>query len=270
MKEIFVPHLNRMMKLGRVRPKPGRCKLKFGDYSQVALPPPPESCDYSSAAMQALQLVYLNDQLGDCTIAGAYHVVGTETGNAGAIFIPSNDQIIADYSACGGYVPGDASTDNGCDEETVLNYYQMTGFANGTKLAGRLALDATNATEVMQALYLFENLYFGLELPDSYINPFPSTAGFVWDTGNPDPDNGHCIIGVGYNSIGVQIDTWGLIGTLTWGAVANLCVNAAGGQLFVMLTPDQLVKSQMKSPLGLDWATLTADFKALPTRGGLS
>lgn len=264
-KEVFAPHLNRTVKLGRRKPVAHGLHMKFRSYRCAALPPPPDAADYSAKAMAALSLVYMNDQLGDCVIAGGYHVVGLETGNAdgGSPFIATNDQIVSDYGKIGGYVPGDPSTDNGCDEETALNWWRANGFANGTKLTGYLALDPTNPTQVQEALFLFENLYFGVSLPDSWISPFPSGSGFTWDTGTPDPGNGHCFIGVGYNAVGVQIDTWGLIGTVTWAAVEELCTPANGGQLFTLLTPDQIAKGQAKAPNGLDWATLTQDLKEL-------
>lgn len=252
------------MKLGRKRPAPGGKKLRLTHYTRIGqLAPPPSSCDYSSAASPVLADVYQNNALGDCVIAGGYHVVGVETGNAGDLFHATPAQIIADYSAIGGYKPGDPSTDQGCDEQTALNYWTQTGFANGTKLAGWMAVDATNEVEAMLALYLFENLYFGIELPDAWISPFPNAPGFTWGVGTPNPNNGHCVMGVGYDSSGVTIDTWGLLGKLTWPAIAALCVPSAGGELYVMVSPDQVAKGQAKAPNGIAWADLLADFQQL-------
>lgn len=261
------------MKLGRRRPAEGHFKLCLKDYLQTSeLPPPPPECDYGVAAASCLSNVFMNDVLGDCVIAAIAHICGVETGNAGDLFTYTQEQIIAAYSAIGGYVPGDPSTDNGCDEVTALNYLVSNGFANGTKLSGWLVLDATNQVEIQLAMYLFENLFFGVELPDGWISPFPSSSGFIWDSAAPDENNGHAFCGVGYNGLGVRIDTWGLIGTVTWAAINSLCTGSAGGQLYVLLTPDQIAKATAKSPAGLDWATLQADFKQLPqtSRGGLT
>lgn len=250
--------------LGRNRPTPGAPKLHFRDYFKTTLPNAPASCSYTAKAANALSNMYLNDQLGDCVIAGGYHIVGTETGNAtGSPFIATTKQITADYSAIGGYVPGNPSTDNGCDEQTAMNYWQSHGFADGTKLTGWLSVDATNKTEVMQAMFLFENLLFGIELPDAWVNPMPSASGFVWANGQPDPNNGHCVIGVGYDSQGVQIDSWGMIGTITWAAVSHLCSAAGGGELYVLLTPDQIAKGKQIAPNNVSWSNLIADFDAL-------
>lgn len=261
---IHSPHHGHSVRLGRNRPT-SRPKLHLRNYlAPGTLPTPPSSCDYSAKAAATLADIYENDTLGDCVIAGGYHVVGVETGNAGAEYHATKQQITRDYSAIGGYVPGDSATDQGCELPTALAYWQKNGFANGTKLLGHLAVDASNAHEVMLALYLFENLYFGIELPDAWVSPFPSGPGFTWGVaGAADPQNGHCIMGVGYDTSGVAIDSWGMLGKLTWAAAAKYAVPHAGGELHVMLTPDQLQKGQAKAPNGIDWDALVADFGSL-------
>ena len=264
LKSVFVPSLNRMVKFGRRRPVSIGPKFRLSNYLRASLPSPPASCDYSAAAVQALAQMYGNDQLSDCVIAGGYHIVGVETGNAGKAFIATEAQIEKDYGAIGGYVPGDPSTDNGCDEVTAMNWWENHGFADGTKPLGWLAVNPADITEVMQAIYLFENCMFGVELPDAWVNPFPSSSGFTWDVaGDPDPDNGHCFIGCGYNAAGVKISTWGMLGTDTWAAVKKYCASSANGQLLVLITPDQLAKGAAKAPNGVAWADLIADFNAM-------
>lgn len=264
LKEVFAPHLNANVKMGRKRSVASCPHMKLSRYlaKAVDLPAPPASIDYSANAV-SLRRVFMNDQLGDCVIAGGYHIVGVETGNAGRGFVATDSQVVADYSAIGGYVPGNPNTDNGCDLQTAMNYWVQHGFADGTKLIGYLAVDATNKLEVMQALYLFENLYLGVEVPDAWINPFPSHDGFVWDAATPDPNNGHCVMAVGYTAQGITIDTWGLLGTITWAALAELCTAKNGGELYVMLTPDQLAKGATKVPSGMAWSDLIADFDAM-------
>jgi hypothetical protein len=262
-KEVFAPHLNRNVKFGRKQPVVIHPHLKLRNYLRAALPTAPTSADFSGKAASVLANIYENDTLGDCVIAGGYHVAGVETGNAGDLFTATNTQIIKDYSAIGGYVPGNPATDQGCDLQTALQYWTSHGFANGTKLLGYLSVDPTNQAEVMAACYLFENLYMGMGLPDAWINPFPSASGFTWDAGTPDPNNGHCIMSYGYNSNGILIDSWGLLGTLTWKAVANQLTSGNGGELYVMLSPDQLAKGQAKAPNGVDWTSLITDWDSI-------
>ncbi len=92
------------------------------------MPAPPPTCDYTKPAEAALSKIYENDKLGDCVIAGMAHVVGVLTGGAGPKpFLYSDAEIIKLYSAIGGYVPGDPATDQGCDEQTALNYWENNG-----------------------------------------------------------------------------------------------------------------------------------------------
>lgn len=159
------------------------------------LPAPPAIIDYTGPARSPLSNVYCNDSIGCCVVSGMAHLVGLFTGNAGGPPLTLTDaQIIALYSAIGGYVPGDPSTDNGCDEVLALGYWQQHGAPIGShQIAGWLAIDPTNVREVQTAMWLFENLFFGIELPDEWVNI--NSSGFVWDAGTPNPNNGHCFTG---------------------------------------------------------------------------
>ena len=255
LRRVYLKHLDRNAVLGRrvpVRPP----RLKLGDYLKDAVAP--ATCDWSKPAYTALTDVYMNDRLGDCVIAAAYHGLAVASGNAGRLFTATNQQILADYEAIGEYNPNDPNSDQGCDEKTALEYYAKHGFADGTKLSGWVSVDPANQNEIRQAIYLFENLLFGVGLPDAWLSPPPSANGFVWDVAAGNNDNGHAFEGVGYTPLGVQIDTWGLIGSITWRAVAELA------SLYVWLTPDIISKATDKSPLGFDYKTLQADFAALP------
>jgi hypothetical protein len=209
--------------------------------------------------------MYGNDTLGDCVIAGMAHVVGVLTSNAGDPFLYTADQITALYSAIGGYVPGDPSTDNGCDEVTALNYWQSTGAPAGShRITGYVSVNPADPEEYRTALWLFENLFFGLELPDAWVNPFPAATGFTWDVaGAADPANGHCVIGCGYGSRGVIIDTWGMAGVMTDAAIAEYCAEANGGAIYAVLSQDAILKAHTKAPNGFDWTQLQADFQAI-------
>jgi hypothetical protein len=261
------------VKLGRVRP-PHRAKLQFKFYCPDVsqLPPSPPSIDYAAKAADALSLVYLNDQLGDCVIAGGYHLVGVWTGNAGAPeFLATDAQIIADYGAIGGYVVGNPATDSGCDEQVALEYWRTHGFADGSKLAGWLGLDANNEVEIKAAINIFEDCLLGIELPDEWITPFPSISGFVWGVaGAPNPNNGHCVVVVGYNTLGVQIATWGMIGTITWAALAAYCSPSSGGEIYVLLDPDEIADGASDPASGFDLAQLQADLALLAPPAPLS
>ena len=264
-KTIIHPTTGQPFRLGRNRPV-ARCpRLSLRNYLMKSLPAPPATLDYAPAAASALANIYMNDTLGDCVIAGMAHVEGVLSGNAGNLVTYTSDQIVALYSAIGGYVPGNPNTDNGCDEQTALNYWQQHGAPAGShRIAGWIAVDPHNVTECQTALWLFENLVFGVELPDEWVNPMPSASGFLWaKAGPPDPNNGHCFVGVGYDDVGPTIDTWGMLGTIAWKAVRNYAGHADGGELYTVVSKDGIAKASAKAPNGFDWSQLVADFDSL-------
>lgn len=263
-KSIKLPE--KSVKLGRKRPVARGPRLSLHNYLKRAMPAPPPSCDYSASAAAALSKVYENDKLGDCVIAGMAHVVGVLTGGAGPNpFLYSDEQITTLYSAIGGYVPGDESTDNGCDEQTALAYWENNGAPSGShKIAGWMAVNPADPTEYRTALWLFENLYFGFEMPDAWINPFPAASGFTWHmAGHPDPENGHCVAGVGYSSEGVAISTWGMTGWIADAAIAKYCSHTVHGELYTVVSQDGINKATEKAPSGFDWSQLVADFDSM-------
>lgn len=256
------------MKFGRNRPAPhlrtGH-KMAARYFDAANMPPVPDAFDYSTLCPSPLADILGNDTLGDCTAAGAGHLIDVFTAGGGAPVAITAAEAIAFYSLSTGYVPGDPSTDQGGDEVTVLTTWRDKGFdgQGAHAIAGFLQVDASNAAELKACAYYFGGLYFGLELPDTYTHPFPSSNGFVWAPGTPDPNDGHCIVGVGGDSAGIKIDTWGMLGTLEYTAIAELCTDAAGGMVFAVLSREWIASASQRSPGALDWATLVADFDAL-------
>lgn len=264
--EVFAPHLNHNIKLGgRIRPRYTMPCLYLETYLK-GLPPIPDEWDGTAEAQASIVNPLLNTQRGDCVIAAGYHIEGVETGNAdgGKPFVPTDPQVIADYSAIGGFDPNNPeATDNGCVIQNALGYWQQKGFCNGTKLAGYVRMNAANTALVKAACYLFGgSLQLGLELPDSFVNPFPTGNGFLWSTGTPDPQNGHSIAAPGYSTSNnaMRIVTWGLTGWLTLPGLSKLCVEQSGGELWLLITPDQINRASMRAPNHLDWPQLCLDF----------
>ena len=218
--------------------------------------------------------MYNNDTLGDCVIACVEHLEGVLTGDASDNNTTSNsqpllftsNQTISFYSAACGYQPGKPQTDQGCDIQTVLHYWQNNGSPKGSnhKIVGILAVDPANTVEQQIAVYLFENLIFGCDLPDAWVNPEPRSNGFVWDVaGNIDDRNGHCFLGCGYDANGILISTWGMTGTITYAATSKYMANSNYGELYVVISEDQLNSATNLAPNGLNWTQLVSDFNAL-------
>jgi hypothetical protein len=252
-------------KMGRIAPDPQAPKLLFSNYKMPGMVSPPRPAtpawgDYTPAAMAAIRRMYLNNQLGDCVCAWMGHSVGIVTGNAGGPAVQFTDEQIQQlYSAIGGYVPGNPATDQGCDEITAMNYWRDTGVF-GHKIAGWLAVDPVDAD---YALNLFEILTFGVAMPNAWINPEPEGDGFVWDIAGPaNPMNGHCFGGGAWNSKGIVICTWGMLGTITDRAVAYYTSANSGGGLYTAISQEAINKGKQKAPNGFAWDDLVADFKA--------
>jgi hypothetical protein len=226
-----------------------------------ALPVAPAKFAYGPEA-SGLQDILGNDSLGDCTSAGRSHIIDAITASAEDPVSVTLAQTIQFYSASTGYVVGNPASDQGGDEITVLTTWRDQGAAlDGHTIAGWVSIDPSDAALVKSAMYLFENLYFGLELDPSFEQI--DGNGFTWGTGTPDPSKGHCVVGVGADENGIQIDTWGLIGTITYAAIAQFCAASAGGNLFAVLTPEIVSRASGKTPGGFDWAGLLQDFAGL-------
>lgn len=262
--EVFAPHLNHNVKIGGRKLVPHKTRMNLRHYvNKRDMPVPPASCDFSAPALTVLRDPMENDILSNCVIVAGYHYVGVVTGNAGNVFHATRAQVIADYSAIGGYIPGDSSTDQGSDPHVACDYWISSGFANGTKAKAHLALDPSNPTEIMQAISIFEGAMLGGPLADEWFNPFPSGDGFVWTPGHYNMQAGHEVETHGYDASGLKIATWGLLGTMTWAAVAGFADPSRGGDLYLILTPDLIAKGKTNAPNGLNWSQLIQDFDAL-------
>ena len=170
----------------------------------------------------------------------------------------SDQQIEQAYSAWSGYIIGNAATDQGTDEATALRLWQTNGFC-GHRIAGSISVDPSNLDLQKLAIYVFENLMFGVNLPDKWISPFPFSNGFVWDVaGEPDPENGHCFGSSKYDKE-IYIDEWGIEGTITPAAVEKYASSSAGGSLYSVVTKESLIRGSLRAPNNLDWDQLILD-----------
>jgi hypothetical protein len=203
-----------------------------------------------------------NDTLGDCVPAAMLHMAQQWTHYAKNELVPSDSEAISLYSAIGGYVPGNPSTDNGCDMLTALNYWHNTGIQIGNaihKIDGYVQVDPLNALEVQTSIQIFGNVFTGIALPVSAQTQTGWTVpngGLVGD-GSPGSWGGHCLPGMGRSPETVSF--------ITWGARMKMSHNFFTGyvdELYAVLSLDWLESSGM-SPSGLDLAQLQADIKVV-------
>ena len=250
-------------KMGRKRPIARPLRFALNNYIKRSLPPAPPTCmDLIGPAKDSLKRVYLNDELSCCTSSAAFHIEYLMLASAGRPAVGSDEDVLKFYSGSTGYIPGKPDTDQGGDEQTVLNYWREHGLVQGRgKIAGHIYVDGHHIEELKSAIWLFENVYFGIEMPDKWIDPYPDSDGFVWDVaGRPNINNGHAFAGIGYDNSGIYISTWGMVGLLTWDAVRAYATQGAQGEVHTVLSPDSLVRATKKTAHGFDWSQLVADF----------
>ena len=243
------------MKLGRAHIKHDTRTLRLAQYFTAALPASPEKMDWSKGL--ANWGMMLNDQLGDCTIAGAAHAVQVWTANTGSVQTVADADVLAAYEQWDGYNPKDPSTDQGGVELDVLKRWRGSSLA-GHNLLAFADVNPRLVNEVRQGIALFGGLYIGLSLPVS------AQTQDVWDAvaddgaGNAQAGSwgGHCVYVLGYDAEGLTCITWGQLKCMTWAFWLKYCDEA-----HVLLGGDWLEKNG--SPAGFDQAQLEADLKLL-------
>lgn len=252
----------RKLKLGKLAARYDPRTLLLASYVTPALPVPPPSVDLTPKVGASWGMMD-NDQIGDCTIAAAGHLLMEWTANAGKkMFTPTDKQIVSAYSAVTGYNPSTGANDNGAVEIDVLNFWRQSGIA-GHKIGAYVALEPTNHNHIMDAVYIFEGCYIGLQLPTSAQaqvqnhQPWSVPPGGPTGDGKPGSWGGHAVPIVGYDSRGLTCVTWGALQIMTWTFWGAYCDEA-----YAIISTDYLNKRE-ESPAGFNMQQLQADLTDL-------
>jgi hypothetical protein len=229
------------MKLGKQPARHDDRTLDLARYT-ASLPAAPSS--FNVAPNKAWPM-YANDRIGDCTIAALGHQI-----EAWGARSPSEQDVVAAYSAITGYDPADPSSDQGAVELDVLNYWRKTGVA-GDRIVAYAKVNPLDASHVRSGCWLFGGLYIGLALP------IAAQRQSVWHMASgpdaaPGSWGGHAVNVIGYSSRGVYVVTWGAVKRMTWAFWRTYCDEA-----YALLSAD------WHSPQGLDLAQLQADLQAV-------
>ena len=149
-----------------------------------------------------------NDAAGDCVFAGPGHMVnmiGKQTGDPSLVATAS--MVLDAYSKYTGYVPGDASTDNGWVIRDMLKSWKADGLY-GTKILAYAAVNWKDETEVALATWIAGGLIGGYSLTKevwSQVDSQGRPQWFVPKGGCGPVIGGHCI----YNHGSRNGNTWG-------------------------------------------------------------
>lgn len=246
------------LKLGKKPARPGAVKLKLSTYLDTsALPTPPDEFGHEGLVSDWLMLG--NDTLGDCVIAGALHEHMLWNAEAGKPINVNDACAVRNYSAITGYNPAIPSSDQGTDITVAAEYRRTTGLVDADgivhKIGAYVALDPGDLTQLWYALYLFDGVGIGVELPSQWMDAF--NAGRPWDAvTRPSIEGGHYISGAAKRAGNATVISWG----------RGVQLTPAGYQQFndetlAYLSEEKLVNG--KSLEGFDLDQLRADLDAL-------
>lgn len=186
------------------------------------------------------------DGVGDCTFAARQHAKQAKSAvYKQAETWETSNEIVEEYLAY----------DHGQDDGAVISDLLLSWYDDG-KILGFAPVDHSSVEAVDAAMQAFGGIYVGVNLTDDADDLF--SEGEPWtvaDGQQPDPADGHCIVGVKATRDGRTYVTWGAEqeATAPWSAA---CVT----EVYVLITTeDEAAKVRMPA--------LTADIEALHGMG---
>lgn len=216
-------HAHPTKKIG-VKSRPAHVKTcKLANYLDVAaLPQPPAIVNCEAKSFNSMQM-FMNDQIGDCGVAGYLHHKEIVLQSAKLNIFFGDDSALKVYqggtaaeNGGKGYDPSQGSgennpTDTGLVLADFLEYLRAQGL-----ILAHAEVNLNNDKEVQIARYLFGGIYRGFSLPE-----FTQNLGNVWYIPqNPQGSKaagswgGHCVNDKGRLADGsIQVTSWG--GTIT-------------------------------------------------------
>lgn len=261
-------------KLGKLPARPELCKLQLRDYlDHAALPAPPDNFGHETLVTTWGMLgngaapdnpKYAPNGAGCCAFAGPYHAIQLWNAEAGREVSIDTDVVLETYGAVTGYDPkkynpktDENPTDRGGNVIQVADYWAKTGFPDTTgkthKIGAYVALDRGDVDQLWQALYLFDGVGIGVEMPEQW--QLATQLGQVWDSLEyPNIVGGHYILGVGRRN--------GLLNVVTWGQTQLVTPDAYSefnDETLVYFSEEKLLNG--KDIDGFDRAALLADLQ---------
>ena len=179
-------------------------------------PAPAATNNYIGAVTVPWRMLW-NDDLGDCVCADTGHTMMLRTANLGHLIIPPAHKILHLYEEVGGYVLGDPSTDNGCDEVSMEEYLSTEGFM-GHKLDNYGTVDETNEDFLVWCVQLFGSCRLGINLPVWAEEAFSN--GMSWGL----PPTGADVSIAGGHDVPLVDFRDGHFKCITWGEEQNISI----------------------------------------------
>lgn len=238
---------------GRLAPVRTKPRLKLGPFVAAAAAPPPAVDWYSHVTSWPM---YLNDQLGDCTIAMvAHNIQSASTYGDGRTETVTDDNVLTVYEEVSGYRPGEPSTDAGAVLQDVYAYWRKTG-VGGHRALAFAEVEVSDQAEVKTAINTFGAVGLGIVVTEQMMSDFD--AGRGWTRAGGRSLGGHAIVAVGYDADGVWVVTWGQVIRMTWA-----CFRRVVDEGWVAVLAEWVNDTSGLSPLGVDLFGLGEAMSAL-------
>jgi hypothetical protein len=232
---------------------------------KAGLPAVPLTKDVDRASKVSSWPMYMNDTIGDCTIAGEAHMIGALSMYATGKEALFSDQVIETvYSRNSGYVAGDESTDNGCLMSDVLADLKSNGITDTAGKVHKAAAyaklgNAADENLLGQILDVFGSVYVGINVQPSIEDEFNNEQVWTYKPGEQF-EGGHCIVlqrryPAGSRHGILEYVTWGALQCADFGFQAN-CAEEA----WAVVTEDWL-RSNGTNIDGLDLQQLLSDMQ---------
>lgn len=207
-----------------------------------ALPAPPADTDWISEVGD--WPMFMNDQVGDCTIAMEAHTIESSSRYGYGVTAQfSDDDVLEVYERVSGYNPANPESDQGAVLQDVYGDWQKVGIA-GHKNLVFAQVDHKDYNEVKTCTHLFGSVGLGIVVTEGMMRDFE--AGRDWTGNDGEELGGHAVPVLGYNASGVYVITWGRVQHMTWG-----CFSKVVEEAWVAILPDWFGPSG-EDPLGAD------------------
>ena len=246
------------VRLGKRAPKLDPRTLRLARYLTPALAEPPASVDWTAGKTDDWGM-YLNNEIGDCTIAAVAHAIEVWSANVVGFPIQSlkEETVLATYEAVSGYNPSLPDTDLGAVEIDVLNYWRKHP-QETHRLLAYCDPDPGNREHIKTSVALFGGVYIGLNLPITAQNE----VGSMWTVcGDPEKNfvsmpgswGGHAVYVCAYTPDYLTCITWGKLQKMTWGFWEQYCDEAhtllGGWWITHKYTPSGFTHQELKQDL---------------------
>jgi hypothetical protein len=210
-------HFHPIFKLGKRPAKADPRNFMFAALKRATVPKVPDVYDFDMKHKGIPTPTFLNDQLGDCVIAGRAHQTLRFEDLEQKTVIP-----ISDGDVRREYFKETGGVDSGLVVLDSLNLWRKSGWRAGKKryyIKAFTQLALRDHQELKQAVFFATGAGIGVMLPKAALTQFQ--AGQPWTVvkgpdGKPDPHLGHYVHVCGYNKTGPVCVTWGSKQQMTW------------------------------------------------------